>query len=107
MSNNTVWVGVLNDTEEFYIPSKYCEDDIYKGEDALPYFKTYDECSNWCNNKNANIDISEATLHIELNREEAQNLFTLLTWVRPITDEEIKIQTELHDILVNFLNASK
>ena len=104
-----VWVGVLKDDEgpEFYIPMKYDILDVYKGPDALPYFKTYDKCLEWCNNKNANIDISDATLRITMNREEAQNLFTLLTWVRPITDEEIKMQTELQDILVNFLNASK
>ena len=104
-----VWVGVLKDDEgpEFYIPMKYDILDVYKGPDAVPYFKTIEECEQWCNNKNANIDISDATLRITMNREEAQNLFTLLTWVRPITDEEIKMQTELQDILVNFLNASK
>ena len=106
MSSKKVWVGVLNDTEEFYIPSEYYEDDIYKGKDALPFFKTYGECLGWCANKNANIDMCEASLKIELNREEAKHLLNCLR--QPIVNQEaISVKLEVEDILVNFLNATK
>ena len=106
MSSKKVWVGVLNDDEESYSPSKYYEDDIYKGEDALPYFKTYDECLNWCVNKNANIDISDATLTIKINRVEAQQLLNCLLYPDP-KGKDLDMQLEMEEILANFLKATK
>lgn len=106
MSSKKVWVGVLNDDETKYIPSEYYEDDIYKGKDALPYFKTFDDCLEWCINKYSGTDISEATLNISMNREEAQHLFNCLKYPS-VNQEAIKVQLEIEDILANFLNATK
>ena len=103
-----VWVGVLKDNEgpEFYIPMKYDILDVYKGPDAVPYFNTIEECEQWCNNKNANADISDATLHITMNREEAQQLLNCLLYPDP-KGKDLDMQLEMEEILANYLNASK
>lgn len=102
MSSKKVWVGVLNDDEESYFPSLYYEDDIYKGEDALPYFNTYDECLDWCNTN----DKSKATLTIKINRVEAQQLLNCLLTPDP-KGKDLDMQLEIEDILANFLKATK
>jgi len=106
MTSKKVWVGVLNDDETKYIPSEYYFDDIYKGEDALPYFNTYDECLQWCVNKYSGIDISEATLHISMNRKEAQHLLRALMYPDP-KGKDLDMQLEIEEILANFLKATE
>jgi hypothetical protein len=106
MSSKKVWVGVLNHAETKYIPSEYYEDDIYKGEDALPYFTTFDNCLEWCINKNSGTDVSEGTLVIRLDRKEARHLLNCLLYPNP-KGEDLDMQLEIEDILANFLNATK
>jgi len=106
MSSKKVWVGVLNDDETKYIPSEYYEDDIYKGEDALPYFNTFDNCKDWCDIKNGKPIFFDPTLTIRLNRKEARHLLNCLMYPNP-KGEDLDLQLEIEDILANFLNATK
>ncbi len=106
MSSKKVWVGVLNYDETKYIPSEYYEDDIYKGKDALPYFNTLQNCKDWCDAKNGNTEFLNATLNIQLNREEVQHLLNALT-SPSLTQEAIKVQLEIEEILANFLKATE
>lgn len=106
MSSKKVWVGVLNYDETKYIPSEYYFDDIYKGEDALPYFSTLQNCKDWCDAKNGNAEFLNATLNIKLNREEAQHLLNALMYPDP-KGKDLDIQLEIEEILANFLKATE
>lgn len=106
MSSKKVWIPVLNEDETKYIPSEYYEDDIYKGKDALPFFKTQENCKDWCDIKNSKAEIVDATLYISLNREEAQHLLSALMSPDP-KGKDLDMQLEIEDILANFLKATK
>lgn len=87
-----VFVGIIKDEVEHgsvfnYVPTRVEKATLYRGENALPDFETFDDCDTWCKN-NPRIYIDGKSIPVE----DYQGTFVRLSTV---------IYSHLNDLMVN------